>query len=65
MFVVKRGQTVTLADAEADRLIVRRVAIEVAATIDAHLDTGAIEIHGVDVQADGYVASRQYRGEVK
>jgi hypothetical protein len=30
VFVVKRGETVTLTDAEADRLIERRVAIEVS-----------------------------------
>jgi hypothetical protein len=52
--VVKRGETVTLADAEADKLITARRAIEVE-----------VEIHSVDVQADGYVASRQHRGEVK
>ena len=39
--VVQRGETITLHDdAEADRLIARRVAIEVAANIDAHIDTG-------------------------
>jgi hypothetical protein len=65
--VIKRGETVTLHDdAEADRLIERRVAIEVAAVaFNAHLDTGTIEIHGVDIQADGYVVSRLNRGEVK
>jgi hypothetical protein len=64
--VVQRGETVTLTDAEADRLIERRVAIEVApVAINADLDTGAIEISGVDVQADGYVTSRQQRGEIK
>jgi hypothetical protein len=67
--VVQRGQTVTLTDAEADRLIERRVAVEVTpvapVAINADLDPGAIEIHGVDVQADGYVVSRLNRGEVK
>jgi hypothetical protein len=53
--VVQRGETITLTDAEADRLIAGRVAIE----------GNAIEIHGVDIQADGYVMSRQQRGEVK
>jgi hypothetical protein len=64
--VVKRGETVTLSDAAADRLIVKRITIEVTPiAIDAHLDTGTIEIHGVDIQADGYVVSRLNRGEVK
>jgi hypothetical protein len=64
--VVQRGQTVTLTDAEADRLIERRVAVGVTpVALNVDLDPGAIEIHGVDADADGYVISRQHRGEVK
>ena len=64
--VVQRGETITLTDAEADRLIERRVAVEVApVALNADLDPGTIEIYGMDVQDDGFVASRRARGEVK